>query len=558
MREFVYASNDGTDGVLQDLASAPVLAFDTEGTGVSIGTSMPLGFSLAYKDTGAYYIDIRNEFFRYLLADEKKLKLAYNAKFDRSMMKKVGVRIDNLCDPLIAAHLLEWESLSLESQAAIHCGVQVPVYRELGKTIHELSLQEVAEYSCPHSATLFPLWKVLEDKMRKLRLLDVFWNLEMPLVPVLSDMELDGVRIDLKRFKELEVYFDGKMDKMTDDLNRLSGVPNMNHNSPDQVADLLFTKFKLPPTRTTKMGNRPSVGAEFLEKMKKSHAYIPIYLDYKELKKLKSTYITSLVSKAVDGRLHGSFNQTRTRTGRLSSSDPNLQNIPHRKEEGKKIRTGFVAREGCVLMKADFDLMELKGLAHFSQDPVMLSAFLEGRDIHTETAIKVFGDKKHRGKAKTLDFQIVYGGGEYRLRKMFFEAYIRAGMWIREAQAEAMESLYVRTLYGRIRTLDGFESSYPKDREHAAREAISTIIQGSMAEIVKVGMRRLWEKIRDTSVRLLLQVHDEVVLEVPKDLVRDVAKVVREALTYKELSLPFTVTISVGPNWGQMEKLRGY
>ena len=558
MRDFVYASNDGTTGDLSDLASAPLLAFDTEGTGVSIGTSMPLGFSLAYRDTGAYYVDIRNEFFKYLLADEKRPKLAYNAKFDRSMMKKVGVRIDNLCDPMIAAHLLEWESLSLESQAAIYCGVQVPTFKELGKPIHTLSLGEAAQYSCPHSAILFPLWQTLEGKMKKLRLLDVFWNLEMPLVPVLSDMELDGVRIDLDRFKELELYFDGKLDGMTDDLNRLSGVPNMNHNSPDQVADLLFKKLKLPPTRTTGTGKRPGVGADLLEKMKKSHPYIPIYLDYKELRKLKSTYITSLVEKAVDGRLHGSFNQTRTRTGRLSSSDPNLQNIPQRKEEGKKIRTGFVAREGYVLMKADFDLMELKGLAHFSGDPVMLSAFLEGRDIHTETAIKVFGDKKHRGKAKTLDFQIVYGGGEYRLRKMFFEAYVRAGQWIKEAQREASESLYVRTLYGRIRTLSGFESTYPKDREHAAREAVSTIIQGSMAEIVKVGMRKLWEKIRDTSVRMLLQVHDEIVLEVPKDLVMDVAKVVRDALTYKELSLPFTITISVGPNWGQMEKLSGY
>jgi len=555
MPEFVYASNDGTTGDMADLGSAPVLAFDTETSSTNIGTAMPFGYSLAYKDSGAYYVDVRNDFFKYLLADEKKPKLAYSAKFDRSMMKKVGVRIDNLCDPMIAAHLLEWESLSLEAQAGMYCNVHVPTYKELGKDIKDLTFQEAAEYSCPHSAILFPLWAQLRGQMKRLRLLDVFWNLEMPLVPVLSDMELDGVQIDLEKFKELEKYFDGKLTGMTDDLNRLSGILNMNHNSPDQVADLLFKKFHLPPTRTTKSGARPSVGADVLEKIKNRHPYIPIYLDYKELQKLKSTYITSLIKKSVNGRLHGSFNQTRTRTGRLSSSDPNLQNIPQRKEEGKKIRTGFIAREGCVLLKADFDLMELKGLAYFSQDPIMLSAFLGGRDIHTETAISVFGDKKHRGKAKTLDFQIVYGGGEYHLRKMFFEAYVRAGEWIKEAQREAAESLYVRTLCGRIRSFPEFDSSYPKDRETAAREAISTIIQGSMAEIVKIGMRRLWNRIRDTSVRLVLQVHDEVVLEVPKDLVMDVAKIVKEELTYTELSLPFTVTISVGPNWSEMVKL---
>lgn len=555
----VYFSEDGSKGDLDELMAARVLAFDVEATGVHMARSQPLGFSLAYKPTGAYYTMIDNDLFKQVLADDKRLKLAHNAKYDRSMMKKVGVRVDNLCDPMIGAHLLGLESLSLQIVAGYYGWVNVTTFRELGKPIHKLSLAEVGEYSCPHSTALFPTWEAIRKRLAALRLLDVFWNVEMPLVPVLSDMELNGVQVDRDRLKELGYYFDEKLTVITQGLDHLSGVKGMNHNSPDQVADLLFTKLGLPHTKFKTRKGRPSVNAKLLEEIKSKHPYIPLYFLYKQYQKLKSTYVTGLADEIVDGRIYGSFNQTVTRTSRLSSSDPNLQNIPQRTSEGRKIRTAFVAPEGYVLLKPDYEQIELRMMAHYSQDPALLDAFRAGRDIHEETAIRVFGDKKDRPRGKTLDFQMIYGGGGISERGMFFQAYPQVLKWTQAAISNAKEAQYVRTMMGRIRTFEGFSDRYINNTKmvaHAGREAISTIVQGSSAEVVKIGMRRLWEKIRDTDIKMVLQVHDEVVLEVPKNRVREVAEVVKDTMTYNECSVPLPVTVSVGKNWGMMKELK--
>lgn len=554
--DYVYMSEDDSRGYIDELVAAPVLAFDVETTGVDIGISYPLGFSLAYKPKGAYYTDARNEFFKAVLASETRLKIAHNAKFDRSMVKKLGLRMDNLCCTMIAAHLLELESLSLQTVAGLYARESVPVFRELSKPVQELSLTEAAQYSCPHSAVLFPVWKALEARLRKYDLLDVFWGIEMPLVPVLSDMELNGVMVDPGRLVELGGYFDEKLEILTQGLDHWAEGVTINHNSPDQVAYLLFDKLGLPPTRFKTAKERPSVNAKLLEGIKDSHSYIPLYFVYKKYKKLKSTYVDGLLKEIMNGRVHGSFNQTRTRTSRLSSSDPNLQNIPERAEEGRKIRTAFVAPEGKVLLKVDYDLLELKAMAHCSQDPSLLSAFREGRDVHEETAIRAYGDKSRRREAKTLDYRIIYGGGSPEDKAMFFTAYPQVEKWTTDTAKKAMDAGYVRTLGGRIRCIEELWSDSPRVRAHGIREAISTIIQGTSAEVVKVGMRRLWEKVRDSEVKMVLQVHDEVVLEVPIPLVQDVVGVIRETMPYNEFSVPLTVSISVGKNWGTMEKVK--
>lgn len=553
--DYQYVCSDGLPPDLELLVNSPVLSFDVEGSGVNIGTGRPYGFSLACVPTGAYYVNIGHEF-EGLLADDSKLKIAHSAVYDRSMMKKAGVVIDSLCDTMIAAHLLSEASLSLKSLSLVHLGMNVTSFSELPKRLADMTMLELAEYSGPHSVAALMLWPILEDKMARLKLLGVFWDIEMPLVPVLSDMMLSGVAVDANTLQSLGIEFDAKITSIVEALDHWSGRPGMNHNSPDQVADLVFNRLKLPASKGTKKGSRPSVDAKVMEALKGRHPYIGPYLLYKQYQKLKSTYVDSLLKQIVDGRVYGSFNQTGTRTGRLSSSNPNLQNIPIRTAEGKRIRTAFVAPPGYMLVKADYDLLELKVMAHCSQDRALVSAFADGRDVHAETAVRVFGTKDRRRDGKTLNFQIIYGGGSSALRHKFFEAYPQVKKWSDATIREAAEAGYVRTLGGRIRVIPEFYSSNQKLVEHAGREAISTIIQGSSEEIVKVGMANFWRELKGSSARMVLQVHDEIVLEVPAREVADVIRVLREVLPYNELSVPITVSVEVGKNWGSMLEVR--
>jgi len=531
-----------------------MLSFDVEATGVNVGTSVPYGFSLACNTVGAYYAPVENVFFKELLAHESVLKIAHNAPYDRSMMKKAGLEINNLCDTMVAAHLLGEEGLSLKSLMLKYFGIDVVSFSELRKKFASMDLYEMAEYSGPHSVSALMLWQVFAEKMRKLKLLDVFWNIEMPLVPVLSDIELNGVAVDKQVLDDIGTEIDGKLASIAEGLDYWSGRPGMNHNSPDQVADLLYKRFSLPPGQPTKSRSRPSVGAKYLETLKGRHSYIGLYLFYKQLETLKNSYIDSLGVQILNGRVYGSFNQTGTRTSRLSSSNPNLQKIPVRTALGKRIRTAFIAPEGHTLIKADADLLELKMIAHCSQAQSMLQAFRDGRDIHTETAIELYGGPEFRSKGKTADFQIIYQGGDKKTRAALEKAYPEIFAWTRRTNLQAMEAGYVRTIGGRIRVISELDSMYSKIQEHGQREAISTIVQGSSAEVIKIGMVKVWKKLHNTDAKMVLQVHDEVVMEVPDDQVPYVAKVLKEEMLYEELSLPITVTVSTGKNWGQMSK----
>lgn len=537
------------------LAKARLVAFDVEATGLHMGTSVPYGFSLACSPNGAYFACTDNQYLRAVLASSSKLKIAHNAPYDRSMMKKAGLVIDNLCDTMVAAHLLGEVRLSLKALALKRLGLNVVSFSELGKSFEEMSLEELLEYSGPHSMAALMLWESLEKDLRKLALLDVFWNIEMPLVPVISDMELNGVMVDRAVLATIGEEIVGKIDTVKDALAYWSDRPGMNHNSPDQVADLLFAELKLPAGRLTKSGSRPSVDAKYIETLKDKHPYIRPYLLFKQLQTLKDSYVDSLSEQIVNGRVYGSFNQTGTRTSRLSSSNPNLQKIPVRTPMGKRIRTAFVAPEGCSLVKADYDLIELKMMAHCSQDPALLQAFRDKRDIHAETAIKLYGDPARRREGKTADFQIIYQGGDKKTREALEKAYPEVFAWTRRMNLQAREAGYVRTLGGRIRVIPEFDSLDQKVQEHGAREAISTIVQGSSAEVVKVGMRKTWEELKDSDAKMILQVHDEVVFEVPNSQVRDVVQVLQRTMPYYELSIPLTVSIEVGKDWGQMAKI---
>ncbi len=558
MSDCAIHSTNGAVVSLETLANASILALDVEGSGVHAGIDIPYGYSISSVPTSSYYASIQNAFFANLIRDDSKCKIAFNAKFDRTMLKKAGIVADNWCDPMIAAHLLEAPMLSLEFLNGWYLhGEPFTTYTELPKPLECLTLQECANFSGPHTETTILLWMNLYHKMKRLGLMDVFWNIEMPVIPVLSDMELNGVAVDENTLDVLGKEFDQKISVLTKGLDYWSGCPGMNHNSPMQVSELLYEKLDLPMGRTTRTGDRASVDKRYIETIKDKHSYIPMYLFYKELKTLKNSYVDSLSKQIVNGRIHGSFNQTRTRTGRLSSSGPNLQKIPTRTTIGKRIRTAFIAMYGYKLLKVDYKLIELVMMGHQSQDPALLAAFRAGEDIHEATAIRAFNDAKRRPEGKTLNFKLIYLGGTKAEQEMLFKLYPGVRKWTRQMALVLRENMYARTLGGRIRTIDELDMGNPaRVIAHGVREGISTMIQGSSAEEVKKGMARAHKQLKNSDAKPVLQVHDEVVYEVPIKIINDVIEVIRNTYPTNELSVPLNVDIEIGDNWGEMTKLK--
>lgn len=553
MSDYGYFSKSDSPPDIDALASSPLISFDVEATGTDVAKDDMFGASAVINSDGAYWFPIGGHMLEPLAS---VFKLGHNVKYDRSMFKKAGIELpDKLIDTLIAGHLLEYQPLDLKTLYGAVVGRTIKTFPDIGKSFEGMDWDDMAEFSGAHSLAALQLWEFFEPELRRFRMTDLFYNVEMPLIPVLSDMELDGVMVDPEVLVSLGKEFRGKMETIKEALNSYSGDYRINYNSPDQVAHLLFNVLKLPPGRPTKKTKRPSTEAKILEKLKTAHPIVPLLLKYKQYDKLRGTYADGLLKTMVDGRIHGSFNQEGTRTGRLSSSGPNLQNIPKRTSDGRRIRLAFVAPPGHSLLMADNDQLELRVMAHCAQDLVMLAAFRAGKDIHTETALRAFGDVKFRSKAKTLNYQVVYGGGEKRSRDKLFEAYPGIGRWIIQVHRVALEDLYVRTLGGRIRRIPELRSDNQGLRKHGMNEAISTIVQGSSAEIVKIGMRKVWEQLRGSDVKTVLQVHDELVFEVPDSQVRDLAELVRKTLTYNELTVPLPVTIKVGKSWGNMEEI---
>ncbi|MCJ7760150.1 DNA polymerase, partial [Candidatus Bathyarchaeota archaeon] len=389
MLDYGYVTADGTLPDLSEIADASVLSFDTETSGVNVAKDIPWGFSLASAPNSAYYTYMNNRFFADLLADEQTLKVAHNAKFDRSMFKKFGITVNNLCDTMIAAHLLEENRLSLEvllKRFIKGYDLDIHFFKDFDKPIPHATLQEMANHFGAHSAAALALWNVLQRELRSNNLWNVFWNIEMPVVPVLSDMELDGAMIDTKALSELGEYYDERTLALDEAMYHFAGRRGINFNSADQAADILYEQFKVPkpPQHMKKLWTekgRPTVDKTYLEQFKGiKFPIVNVYLMYKMYRHLKDTYVDGIMERLVDGRIHTNFNQTRTRTGRLSSTDPNLQNIPMRTSEGRKIRKSFIAPEGKKIVKADMDQVEMRKMACLSNCKALLDAFREGRD----------------------------------------------------------------------------------------------------------------------------------------------------------------------------------
>jgi DNA polymerase-1 len=496
-----------------------------------------------------------------LLANGMQTKAVHDAKSTLHALRGTGVELAGvehdtmlysyLLDPTYSAHTLPEVAL-----------------RRLGLKLSG-SLAEAADMTLRLAETL------RVEVEAEAELSQLYREIDLPLAFVLHDMEQAGVQLDCDVLAEMSSKLQGDIRRLEGTIHEKAGV-TFNVNSPKQLGDVLFNRLGLPKPFKSGKGKTISTAQDVLEGLAAEHEIVKLVLEYRQLTKLKSTYIDSLPLLCRNGRLHTSFNQAATATGRLSSTNPNLQNIPIRTELGREIRAAFVASEGMLLVGVDYSQIELRLLAHYSQDPLLLEAYRTGKDIHTLTAAEVFGvppmliDAEHRRRAKAVNFGIVYGlspfglaqqlGIEQKEAKRFIEAYFEryAGVrgFIEATLEQARHDGFVRNLFGRKRPIPDLLSKNPNLRGFAERTAVNTPLQGTAADLIKIAMIRLERELRGRGLgaKMLLQVHDELVLEAPEAEVEIVKSLVKESMEGAHaLSVPLEVEVSVGKNWRDME-----
>jgi len=605
-KHHVVDTSEALDALVKVLRRANAFAFDTETTGVDPVQAKLVGLALAVAPDEGYYVpvghqtgkhhlpwEVVRERLRPLLEDPKVQKYAHNSGYDVLVLAQHGIKTKGVAfDTMLAEWVLDPASrnLGLKNLALARLGIEMTDIKELigsGKSqrsMAQVPVSQAAPYATTDAYATYGLVEPLATELRERQLWLLFDELEMPLVPVLVAMERAGVKLDIDYLQEMAKTLGGRLVELTEEIHRLVGHP-FNIGSTQQLSDALFVTLKLPPkgVRKTKSGHY-STAADVLDKLRGQHEVIDLLLEQRALSKLKTTYVEALpqLVNPATGRVHTSFNQTGTVTGRISSSNPNLQNIPIRTELGRQVRRAFVAEEGRLLLGADYSQVELRVLAHISQDEGLLDAFRQGEDIHRTTAAAVYGvplaDVTYdmRRVAKTANFAMVYGSSAYGLAQQtgltpdeaarFIETYFarfpRVRAYIESTKKQAARQGYVETLLGRRRyfpELAPKSKVMPGQRRAAERMAINAPIQGSAADIIKIAMIRLHQVLQERNLRsrMILQVHDELVLEVPKEEVGTLAPLITEIMEGAfDLAAPLKVDAEVGPNWLEMERIR--
>lgn len=516
-----------------------------------------------------------------LLGDKKIRKYGHNLKEGKVALSFCGISLQGIFfDTLIAAYLLEpgRSGYDLPSLALEHLGWVLPVIPENfphGKFIpwEELPLETAGQIAGSEAGAIFQLVEILQKLLREKELLPLFEKVEIPLVEVLAEMELTGVKIDTQFLHQMSEEIGGKIQVLEKEIYRLAGE-KFNLNSPQQMAFILFERLQLPSIKKTKTGQ--STDVEVLEMLAQTHELPGKVLEYRQLVKLKSTYIDALppLIYSPTKRLHTCFHQAATATGRLSSSEPNLQNIPIRGELGKQIRKAFIPAENHFFLSADYSQIELLILAHLSQDGILINAFRQGEDIHTHTAMDIFGVQasevtpEMRRQAKVVNFGIIYGLSAFGLSKElnisteiaqnyinnYFFRYPGVRRYIDETIANARRQGYVTTMLGRRRYLPDINSKTRSSREFAERTAINTPIQGTAADMIKVAMINIYREFADRRLKskMILQIHDELLFEVPAEELSIIEEIVRPKMEKAlEICVPVRVDINVGSNWAE-------
>lgn len=577
--------------IIQKLLTAEILALDTETTGTDPMDAELVGMSFSTTENQAFYIPVPpdrkeatkivNEF-RSVFENEHSLKVGQNIKYDMLVLQNYGVEVrGKLFDTMVAHYVLQPELRhNMDYLAEIYLHYQTIHIEELigpkGKNqrnMRDLDPKDVYRYACEDADITLKLKNILEEELKKNDAEKLFYEIEMPLVPVLVNIESNGVRIDTEALKQTSVDFTSRLQDIEQKIYALAGQ-EFNISSPKQVGEMLFDKLKIvEKAKKTKTGQYVT-SEEVLESLRNKHEIIAKILDHRGLKKLLSTYVDSLplLINPRTGRIHTSFNQTVTSTGRLSSSNPNLQNIPIRDEDGKEIRKAFIPDDECLFFSADYSQIELRIMAHLSEDKNMIDAFLSGHDIHSATAAKVYKteigevNSDMRRKAKTANFGIIYGISVFGLAERmnvdrkeaksliegYFETYPQVKAYMDKSIEVARGQGYVETIFHRKRFLPDINSRNAVVRGYAERNAINAPIQGSAADIIKVAMARIYDRFKAEKLqaKMILQVHDELNFSVPmaeKEIVEQV--VIEEMENAYRMHVPLKADCGWGKNW---------
>ena len=584
-------NEEGMKEIAQIFLSTKILSLDTETTSTDPMKAELVGLSFATEEHKAYYVPVPAqqsaaqqvvEIFRPVYENEQIMKVGQNLKYDLEVLHNYGITLKGpMWDTMIAHYLIQPELRhNMDYMAEIYLNYQTIHIDELigpkGKnqrSMRDLSPQEVYEYAAEDADITLQLKNKLEPELKKYECEDLFYNIEMPLMPVLAEMEMNGVCIDTESLNETSVIFTQRMVELEQRIYELAGE-QFNIASPKQVGDILFGKLHImEKPKKTKTGQYVT-SEEVLQTLRGKHEIVACILDHRGLKKLLGTYIDAL-PKLINprtGHIHTSFNQTVTATGRLSSSDPNLQNIPVRGEDGKEIRKAFIPEPGCLFFSADYSQIELRVMAHLSGDEHMISVFKEGKDLHAATAATIYKknidevSRDERTKSKRANFGIIYGITVFGLAERleisrdeakqlidgFFQTFPQVHDYMEEAKRHAYEQGYVTTLFGRRRYLPDIRSANATVRGFAERNAINAPIQGTAADIIKVAMIHIYNRFKAEGIRskMILQVHDELNFSVyPEEKERVEQIVLEEMQGAFQMTVPLIADSGFGSNW---------
>ena len=568
-----------------------ILCLDTETTSTNAIDAELVGLCFAVEEHKAFYVAIPNDreealqyvnIFKPVYEDPSILKIGQNLKYDYEVLKNYGVTLGGkMFDTMLAHyviqpelhHNMDYMAETLLHYKTIHIDELIGPRGKHQKSMRDLDPKDVYEYAAEDADITLQLKNVLEPKLKETGTENLFWNIEMPLVPVLADMELNGVRLDTDALHDTSMIFTERMNRLEQQIYEKAGEI-FNISSPKQVGDILFGKMQImEKPKKTKTGQYVT-SEEVLQSLRAKHPIVADILDYRGLKKLLGTYVEALpklINKRT-GHIHTSFNQALTATGRLSSSDPNLQNIPVRSEDGKEIRKCFVPEQDCMFFSADYSQIELRIMAHLSGDENMIEAFRQGFDIHAATAAKIWHKdiadvtSEERKKAKQANFGIIYGITTYGLAQRmeidnreareliegYFATFPKVRAYMEQAKEEARRKGYAETLFGRRRYLPDITSKNGTVRGFAERNAINAPIQGSEADIIKIAMIRIWQRFKAENIRskMILQVHDELNFSVYPNEKERVEKIVLEEMQGAyQLQVPLIADAGWGKNW---------
>jgi len=582
------------DKFLKELKKQKEFVLDFETTSPNPLEAVPIGLSFCWKPGSAHYVALNGEgvelkyafkALKSILEDEKIRKIGQNIKYEKLILSNYGIELKGIYfDTMIASYLLNPSKMNhnLDDLAFEHLDHKMISMSDLVGTgkkkigMDQVPLEKVSEYSCEDSDATLRLKEIFEKELFDKELDELFKKIELPLVGVLSEMERHGVKIDARLLKKTSVEIEKELEDLVTSIYKIAGK-EFNINSPKQLSQILFVDLQLPVIKKTKTGYSTDVGV--LQSLALEHPLPKEILRYRELSKLKSTYVDALpeMVNSRTGRLHTSFNQTVTATGRLSSSNPNLQNIPIKTEQGRLVRKAFIAEKGNLILSCDYSQIELRILAHLSGDEELVSAFEKDKDVHVHTASLIFDveekdvSPEQRSTAKTVNFGIVYGISAFGLSRSlqadpasaqlfidsYFERYPRVKLYMEDKIEEARDAGYVTTLFNRRRYIPEINTGSVREQQQAERIAINAPIQGSAADLIKIAMIDIHDEIKKKGLSsiMTLQVHDELVFEVPEKemkLIQDLVKTRMEQAV--KLAVPVKVSVKYGKNWMEMKQ----